>query len=589
MRNFLKTLLAVIFGNMIFFGIFFLLMIGLAAGLAMSAKKGKEEVKGDHILTLNIRSGLSDLSQDKSFDFGMSQGNQSAISIYDIIDGIKKAKEDKSIKALWLQMNYNEELSYAQVDLLRQAIVDFKTSKKPVVAYGEAISQKMYYLGSVSDKVVVNPQGALDVRGFAAQLTFFKKTLDKLEIKPQIFYAGKFKSATEPFRLEKMSEENKVQMKALLSDISNVVLSNIAHDRKLSLDVLNQAINEMRTSMPEDAFNAGLIDKIAYQDEAEGELKKLLKLGEKSEIKKMSMSSYLDDKFPSMKSEGIAVYVADGDIVDGKAEDGSIGSENMVKDIRAMAKDEGIKAVVLRVNSPGGSALASDVILRELELLKNKKPLVVSMGNVAASGGYYIASGAEKIFAEKNTITGSIGVFGIIPNIGQMMENKLGVTFDEVELHEHAAMGINKNFDALEASKIQQAIDKIYLSFKSVVAKGRKLNLDSVESIAQGRVWSGARAKELKLVDEIGGLKEAIAYTAKSNSLEATNYFFYNKRKSEFAMLIEEFSSEDAKSSIEEKYFKSKLGSYAKYYDMLKSFESIRGAQMRMVYQINGL
>ncbi|MCE2962907.1 MAG: signal peptide peptidase SppA [Chitinophagales bacterium] len=589
MRNFLKTLLAVIFGNMIFFGIFFLLMIGLAVGLAMSAKKGKEEVKGDHILTLNIRSGLSDLSQDRSFDFSMSQGNQSAISIYDIIDGIKKAKEDKSIKALWLQMNYNEELSYAQVDLLRHAIADFKTSKKPVVAYGEAISQKMYYLGSASDKVMVNPQGALDVRGFAAQLTFFKKTLDKLEIKPQIFYAGKFKSATEPFRLEKMSEENKVQMKALLSDISNVVLSNIAHDRKLSLDVLNLAINEMRTSMPEDAFNGGLIDKIAYQDEAEGELKKLLKLGEKSEIKKMSMSSYLDDKFPSMKSEGIAVYVADGDIVDGKAEDGSIGSENMVKDIRAMAKDEGIKAVVLRVNSPGGSALASDVILRELELLKKKKPIIVSMGNVAASGGYYIASGAEKIFAEKNTITGSIGVFGIIPNIGQMMENKLGVTFDEVELHEHAAMGINKNFDALEASKIQQAIDKIYLSFKSVVAKGRKLNLDSVENIAQGRVWSGARAKELKLVDEIGGLKEAIAYTAKSNSLEATNYFFYNKRKSEFAMLIEEFSSEDAKSSIEEKYFKSKLGSYAKYYDMLKSFESIRGAQMRMVYQINGL
>lgn len=589
MRNFLKTLLAVIFGNMIFFGIFFLLMIGLVAGLAMSAKKGKEEVKGDRILTLNIRSGLSDLSQDKSFDLGMSQGNQSAISIYDIIDGIKKAKEDKSIKALWLQMNYNEELSYAQVDLLRQAIVDFKTSKKPVVAYGEAISQKMYYLGSVSDKVVVNPQGALDVRGFAAQLTFFKKTLDKLEIKPQIFYAGKFKSATEPFRLEKMSEENKVQIKALLSDVSNVVLSNIAHDRKLSLDVLNLAINEMRTSMPEDAFNAGLIDKIAYLDEAEGELKKLLKLEEKSEIKKMSMSSYLDDKFPSMKSEGIAVYVADGDIVDGKAEDGSIGSENMVKDIRAMAKDEGIKAVVLRVNSPGGSALASDVILRELELLKNKKPLVVSMGNVAASGGYYIASGAEKIFAEKNTITGSIGVFGIIPNIGQMMENKLGVTFDEVELHEHAAMGINKNFDALEATKIQQAIDKIYLSFKSVVAKGRKMNLDSVESIAQGRVWSGARAKELKLVDEIGGLKEAIAFTAKSNSIEPTNYFFYNKRKSEFAMLIEEFSSEDAKSSIEEKYFKSKLGSYAKYYDMLKSFESIRGAQMRMVYQINGL
>ena len=589
MRNFLKTLLAVIFGNMIFFGIFFLLMIGLVAGIAMSANQRKDEVKGDHILTLNIRSGLSDLSQDKSFNFGMSQGNQSAISIYDIIDGIKKAKDDDKIKALWIQMNYNEELSYAQIDLLRSAIYDFKSSKKPVVAYGEAISQKMYYLGASADKVMVNPQGALDVRGFAAQLTFFKKTLDKLEVKPQIFYAGKFKSATEPFRLEKMSEENKVQTKELLSDISNTVLNNIAADRKLSFESLNLAINEMRTSMPEDAFNVGLVDKIAYLDEAETELKKLLKQGEKAELKKLSMSRYLDEKFPYLKNEGIAVYVAEGDIVDGKAEDGSIGSDNMVKDIREIAEDNNIKALVLRINSPGGSALASDVILRELELLKKKKPLVVSMGNVAASGGYYIASGAEKIFAEKNTITGSIGVFGIIPNIGQMMENKLGVTFDEVELHEHAAMGITKNFDAIEATKVQQAIDKIYFSFKSVVAKGRKLNMDSVENIAQGRVWSGTRAKEIKLVDEIGGLKEAIAYTATNHSLDKNKYFFYNKRKSEFEMLFEGFSSDDAKFSLEEKYLKSKLGSYAKYYDMLKSFESIRGAQMRMVYHINGL
>ena len=589
MRNFLKTLLAVIFGNMIFFGIFFLVLIGLAVGIAMSGKNGNEEIKGDHILTLNIRSGLSDMSQDKSFDIGMGQGNQSAISIYDIVDGIKKAKNDKSIKALWVQMNYNEELSYAQIDILRNALSDFKTSKKPVVAYGEAVSQKMYYLGSVADKVMLNPQGALDVRGFAAQLTFFKKTLDRLEIKPQIFYAGKFKSATEPFRLEKMSEENKVQMKELLSDISNSVFSNISADRKIKLENLTLAINEMRTSMPEDAFNSGLIDKIAYLDEAENELRILIKLGEKAEIKKISMSSYIEEKLPSFKNEGIAVYVAEGDIVDGKAEEGSIGSENMVKDIRAMAEDEDIKAVVLRVNSPGGSALASDVILRELEILKKKKLLVVSMGNVAASGGYYIASGAEKIFAEKNTITGSIGVFGIIPNIGQMMENKLGVTFDEVELHEHAAMGINKNFDALEAIKIQQAIDKIYVSFKSVVAKGRKMNIDSVESIAQGRVWSGTRAKELKLVDEIGGLNEAIAYAAKANAIEAKDYFFYNKRMSDFEMLFEGFSNEDAKSSLEEKYFKSKLGSYAKYYDMLKSFENIRGAQMRMVYQVNGL
>jgi len=589
MRNFLKTSLAVIFGNIIFFGAFFLLTILLLVAIAMGAKKEQKKFTGDNVLVVNIRSGLSDISQEKSFNFDMGQNSPNPYSIFDIVHGIKSAKDDESIKSLWIQMNYNEELSYAQIDLLREAIQDFKTSKKPVVAYGEAISQKMYYLGTAADKVMVNPQGGLDVRGFAAQLSFFKKTLEKLEIKPQIFYAGKYKSATEPFRLEKMSEENKLQMKALLSDISTSVISAIAQDRKISIDALNLTINELQASTPEDALNASLIDKIAYLDEAENQLRLLMKAGEKTELKKLSMSKYLDQKIPSINQEGIAVYVAEGDIIDGKAEDGSIGSENLVKDIRDMAKNDDIKAVVLRVNSPGGSALASDVILRELNILKKKKPLIVSMGNVAASGGYYISSGAERIFAEKNTITGSIGVFGIIPNIGPMMENKLGVTFDEVEIHEHAAMGMTKNFDALEAAKIQQAIDKIYLSFKSVVAKGRNMNIDSVENIAQGRVWSGTRAKQLKLVDEIGSLQDAIAYTAKLKNLKSSNYFFFNKRKSEFEAIIESFSNDNSQSSMGENYLKSKLGPYAKYYDMLKSFENMKGAQMRMVYQVHGL
>lgn len=589
MRNFLKTLLAVIMGNMVFYGILLLFFIGLIAGIAATAGKKSQTIEGDQILTLNIKSGLSDLAQNKGFEVAIGGSSQAAISIHEILGGIAKAKGDKSIKALWLQMNYNEELSYAQIDLLRQALLDFKTSKKPVIAYGETVSQKMYYLATVADKIVLNPQGAIDVRGFAAQLTFFKKTLDRLEIKPQIFYAGKFKSATEPFRLDKMSEENKAQTKELLSDVANVVLGNIAKDRKLSIEVLNLAINEMSTSMPEDALNAQLIDRLGYRDEAEAELRRLLQVGEKAELKKTPMSAYLDTEIPTVENTGIAIYVAEGEIADGKGEEGIIGSETMVRDIKAMAENEDIKAVVLRVNSPGGSALASDVILRELELLRTIKPLVVSMGNVAASGGYYIASGAEKIFAEKNTITGSIGVFGIIPNLGPLLENKLGLTFDEVELHEHAAIGFNKNFDALEAAKVQQAIDKIYLRFKSVVAKGRGLSIDSVENLAQGRVWSGQRAKDIKLVDEIGGLQDAVAYLAKSNSLSAKDYFFYNKRKNELEILLEGFKKEDAKSSWQERYLKSKLGDYAKYYDMLTSFERMRGAQMRMIYQVSGL
>lgn len=589
MRNFLKTLLAVVFGNVIFFGILFLFFLGLAAGIALSTKKDQSSAVGDYVLTLNIKNGLSDLSQDQTFELAMGQSSANANSIHDILDGIKKAKMDSKIKALWIQMNYNEELSYAQIDLLREAILDFKTSKKPVIAYGEAISQKMYYLGSVADKVTLNPQGALDVRGFAAQLTFFKKTLEKLEIKPQIFYAGKFKSATEPFRLEKMSDENKMQTKALLQDVSNSVLSSIASARTIQIDSLNSALNGMKTNMPEDALQVGLVDDLVYLDGAESILRKMLKLGEKSELKKMSFTKYLEQKLPIFQSKGIAVYVLEGDIVDGKAEDGSIGSENVVKDLRNIAKNDDINALVLRVNSPGGSALASDVILRELEILKKRKPLVVSMGNVAASGGYYISSGAERIFAERNTITGSIGVFGIIPNVGQLMENKLGVTFDEVEIHEHAAMGLNKDFDNLEAMKVQKAIDKIYLRFKSVVSMGRSLPIDSVENIAQGRVWSGQQAKQVKLVDEIGSLKDAIAYTARKYSLSPSNYFFYNKRKSEIELIVEGFSNEESKSSIIEEYLKTKLGSLATYYDMLKSYEAVRGYQMRMVYEINGI
>lgn len=590
MKNFIKTLFAVIFGNAIFFGVFFLIITLLVIGAGISSRSSKNiKISSENILHLNINGGLSDLSENSDMKFRFGNNSSGVASVFDIITALEKAKSDAAVKALWIDLNLNEELSYAQIDLLRQAISDFKQSKKPVIAYGEATSQKMYYLSTAADKILINPNGGLDIRGFGAQLSFFKKTLEKLEIQPQIFYAGKFKSATEPFRLEKMSEENKTQIKELLGDISNVVLNNIAKDRNITTDNLNQSINQLQTMIPAEAQAVGLIDGIAYLDEAEKELKSLLKLKEGDLPTNLSIAKYMDEIENTSQGEGIAVYVAEGDIVDGKGVEGSIASEKMVKDIRTIAKDDDIKALVLRVNSPGGSALASDVILRELELLKKKKPLIVSMGNLAASGGYYISSGADKIFAEPNTITGSIGVFGIIPNIGNFMQNKLGITFDEVELNEHAAMSLNKNLDDIEATKIQQEIDRIYMTFKSVVSKGRKLAIDSVENIAQGRVWSGTRAKQLKLVDEIGGLKEAVAYAAKQVKLTPKDYFFYNNRKNEFELLIADLTGEEEQTSLEEKWLKHRLGSYAKYYDMLKSFEHVRGTQMRMVYQVYGL
>jgi protease IV len=587
MKQFFKTLLAVIFGNVIFYGIFFIFIIILFVGLAMSATDdNKADIPSSSILKLQINSGLSDMSENQSFNFGTNDETKSAMSIFDLIAGIKKAKNDTKIKGLWLALNYNEELTYAQIDIIRAALKDFKSSKKPIIAYGEAVSQKMYYLSSIADKIYVNPNGGLDVRGFGAQLMFYKNTLDKLEIQPQIFYAGKFKSATEPLRLDKMSEESRQQTRELLSDIAENVIGNIADDRKLSAVEVNAAINAMKTNIPQEVMAIKLIDGAKYQDEVESEIKKLTKMDADEKLNLTSIQDYIGDKNILDKSGDIAVYVCEGDIIDGKSQEGSIGSATVVKDLRALAEDDAIKGVVLRINSPGGSALASAVMLREINLLKKKKPVVVSMGNYAASGGYYIASSGTKIYAEPNTITGSIGVFGIIPNIGKLLNNKLGVTFDEVELHEHAVVGVNKNFDPIESAKMQQEIDYIYNTFKSVVSEGRKITMDSVESIAQGRVWSGERAKQIKLIDEIGGLDAAIRYSASITNSNAKNYYFYNQRKNQFEQFMEEFSTSSAMNYIQTKWLKSMLGDYASYFESLHSYHSLKGAQARMMYEV---
>lgn len=586
MKNFIKTLFAVIFGNAIFFGLFFVFFLLLIIGAAASNSDADEvNIPSNSILKLEINGGLSDMSANKEFIIGNNNNANSLIGIYDLVDGIKKAKNDSKIKGIMLSLNYNEQMTYAQIDILRAALKEFKTSKKPLIAYGETVSQKMYYLGSLADKIYVNPNGGLDVRGFGAQLTFFKNALDKLEIQPQIFYAGKFKSATEPLRLDKMSEENRQQTRELLSDIAGNVIDNIAKDRKLTSDEVNASINQMKTNIPQETIETKLIDAVKYYDEVESEFKKLIKLDADEKLNLASISDYISDQ--NHKTSGkIAVYVAEGDIIDGKSQEGSIGSISVVKDLRAMADNDEIEAVVLRVNSPGGSALASAVMLREINLLKTKKPVIVSMGNYAASGGYYIASSGSKIFAEPNTITGSIGVFGIIPNIGKMLNNKLGVTFDEVELNDHAVIGVNKNFDDIEAAKMQQEIDYIYHTFKSVVSTGRKIAIDSVESIAQGRVWSGERAKNIHLIDEIGGLDKAISYAASLTNTDEKDYFFFNQRKSQFEQFIEDFTSKSMIEYIQSKWLKSLLGDYAVYFESIQKYSSINGAQTRMMYNV---
>jgi protease-4 len=587
MKNFIKTLFAVIFGNVIFYGFFILILLAMIIGASLNSDKSDEiSIPKNTILQLNLSGALTDMSQKSNMNFGSNSDDEASYSIYQVIEAIEKAGQDDDIAALHIPLAMNMEASYAQLELIRTAISKFKQSKKPVIAYGEMATQKSYYLATLADKIYVNPQGGMDIRGFGAQLTFFKNMLDKLEIQPQIFYAGKFKSATEPFRLEKMSEENKTQTRVLLQDIATDVIENIAKDRKMTPEQVNSAINSMQSNIPEEALSVKMIDGVKYQDEVEAEYRVRLKEDKDEKLIFTNISKYIKSNVTDASEGKIAVYVAEGDIMDGESTESSIGSKTVVTDLRKLAENDQVKAVVLRVNSPGGSALASAVMLREIELLRKIKPVVVSMGNLAASGGYYISTSANKVFAERHTITGSIGVFGIIPNMQKTLENKVGLTFDEVELNEHAALGVTKALDDAEGAKIQQQIEKTYLTFKSEVSRGRKLSMDKVEELAQGRVWSGERAKELGLVDEIGGLKEAIAYAAKEVKVNKNDYFFSNKRKSDWEKLFEDFGAQSWVDSIKEKLVGSLLGDFSSYFFELKHYSQMKGVQMRMLYQV---
>lgn len=584
MKNFVKTLFAVLFGNAIFFGVIFLIFIIAIISIGNSVESKKVNIKEDSVLLVNIKNGLNEMSRKKDPLF-FDDEDRTDISIHQMVESIKTAKDDSKISSLFVTLNYNSDLTYAQIDILRDAIKEFKTSKKPVFAYGEVASQKMYYLSTVADSIYVNPQGGLDIRGFGAQLAFYKNTLDKLEVEPQVFYAGKFKSATEPIRLTKMSEENKEQTKVFLSDFAEVVYNNIAKDRHITLDALNQSINSMNSMSPTDAQNAHLIDHVKYQDEVEAVLKAKIDVDAKDELPIISVAEYHQEL--TEKTEGnIAVYIAEGNIVSGKSVEGNIGSNTIIKDMRKLAEDDQVKAVVLRISSPGGSALASAVMLREIEQLQKVKPVVVSMGNYAASGGYYIASSAQQIFAEPNTITGSIGVFSIFPNIGKMLQNKLGFTFDEIELNDHAVMGIDKALDPVEKQKMQIEVDKIYQEFKTVVGKGRKLSLDQVEEVAQGRVWSGRRAIEKKLVDKVGNLQDAISYAAQLVKSDKDDYFYYNQKPSFLEELKENFKPSAMLKWVSSLMIQNELGDQYKYFKVLKDFKETQGVQAKMPFDI---
>ena len=438
---------------------------------------------------------------------------------------------------------------------LRAALVKFKNTGKFIYAYGDYITQKAYGLVSVADKIYCHPKGMFEWQGMSVEYVFFKNLIDKLDIHPQIFYAGKFKSATEPFRTTEMSPANKIQTSVWLNDIYGDLLKKSGDSRKISKDSLKAYADDYRLMRPDDALKYGLIDGVKYDDEFKSILKSKLKLKEDDKINFITLAKYskVSTLSSSFNKDKIALVVADGDIVYGKGSPDQIGSDDYLALLRKLRLDKSVKAIVLRINSPGGSSFASEIIWREIELNKKAgKKVIVSMGNVAASGGYYIACNADKIFAETNTITGSIGVFSIVPDFSGFFKNKLGITFDRISTSPYAdAPSVTRPMTEGEKRIIQNEVDHIYQEFLGRVAEGRKMKLADVDSIAQGRVWTGARAIGIGLVDSMGGLEDAIKFAAKSAGLKEYKLKKYPEPESVIEYFINQYSREFSSSKLE--------------------------------------
>lgn len=588
MRQFLKYTFATIVGILL---CLFFLVIAAMLFLYFAAQDQSTSIEPNSLLHLKLNYAITDRTQPEGL--GLTTGDfalKSNLGVNDILKNIEKAKTDDNIKGIFLDLS-NLTTGMALTDEIRQQLVDFKTSGKFIVAYSELMTQKAYYLASIADAVYLNPQGLVLLKGFSSQLMFVKEALDRLGIEPEIFYAGNFKSATEPLRYTKMSDYNRLQTRALLNGFEQSYIEQIAEARKMTTAELNNIINELKVQEAKDAKQYRLVDELYYIDEVREQLKNRLGLDADDKLSLVSLSDY--DGVPATKKTKyhepkIAIVYAEGDINTGKSDEG-IASDNYVETLRQLREDDKVKAVVLRVNSGGGSALASDIILRELNLLQQKGiPVIASFGDVAASGGYYIAAHADTIVAEENTITGSIGVFGLTMELDKFYRNKLGFTFDTVKTARYSDFPtsplLNRQYSDAEKTIMQRGVDKIYEDFLNVVAKGRGMTRDQVHEIAQGRVWRGETAREIGLIDVIGNCETAVQLAAKRANLADDSYRVaeYPDQPDAWERIKNEISGNQSR----QQWLQTELGDYYTHYNMLKKLNQMNGAQMRMPFEI---
>lgn len=581
MKSFFKMVFASMLGLFLSFILFFLFVVILVSA---GSDSDKVEIKDNSILHLTLTGPIPDRSSDNPFSsFSFDGLGETPIGLNDVLDNLDKAAANPSVKGIFLDLT-NLMTGIATIEEIRNALLDFKKSGKFIYAYSEVFSQPTYYLATAADKIYLHPTGLAELKGLRSEILFFKGTLDKLGVEPLVFRHGKFKSAVEPFIQEKLSDSNREQVRTFLTSIWNHMLKEIATGRKLSEDELRKISSELLVTNAPAAKQFKLVDDLKYRDEVLDMLK--TKTGAES-IDKLELISLNDlkdaeDTREKRKGDKIAVVYAEGDIVDGEGQDGQIGSVDCSKAIRKARLDEKVKAVVLRVNSPGGSALASETIWREVTLTKKVKPVIVSMGNLAASGGYYIAAPADVIVASPNTITGSIGVFGLFFN-GKGLANQLGVTIDTVKTTPMAdIMSSSRGVTPREAEIIQAEIERIYDNFITRVAEGRKMSKADVDSIAQGRVWTGADAKRLKLVDEFGGLERAIELAAQKAKLDNYRILELPFVKDPLEKILDKLSGKPKEAAIE-----AVLGESYKYYKQVERVRNMRNYQTRMPYEID--
>lgn len=587
-KMFFASMLAMIVTTVIIIGV----VIGIIAGIVSKSMSPESEVNvaSSSVLVIDLGKVYHEQGEKNSLA-AFNDENAYSAGLYDAVKSIEYAKTDDNIKGILLKLEPTRN-GWATMQQLRMAIKDFKGSKKFVYAYGEDVTQGSYFLASAADSIYLNPVGGIELKGFATVLAFFKGTLDKLEIQPEIFYAGKFKSATEPFRLEKMSDPNRQQVAAFQAGFWNEFIQAVAEHTHTDTASIHQLAVTGAVEFPKDAVTYKLVDGLLYWDQVESRLRDKTGTKEGKDIKYIAIDDYAENvkRKRKMNDDRIAVLFAEGTIMDGEENDQQqVASKTFVEQIRKVAKNDKVKAVVLRVNSPGGSALASEVILRELQLLKQKKPLVVSMGDLAASGGYYISCQADSIFALPNTITGSIGVFGMMFNIENMMKNKLGVTFDAVKNAPYADFPLpTRALTPEEGARMQRSVDAIYSVFKGRVATGRKLDAAVVDSIAQGRVWTGTDALRIGLIDAYGDLNRAIASASKLAKLKDYQVVTYPEPHDKFELMLRRFKGSSASAAVMKAAIEKELGTDYEYYKQVKELRDMNGkVLMAMPFKLN--